>query len=120
MSVDHAWFKMLRDRDRRAYNVEKKRLRERMFVVVECDYVSELRWHFVIQVMGMFVTNECFCVVFFGNVYGSVLTSRNVSCCVPSQMPFRNLWFANAMVGFSSIGGTVKIGIELVDGLFVR
>ncbi len=119
-SADWAWFKALRDRDRRAYNAEKKRLRERMLAVVERDYVPGLREHLAIQVMGTPATNERFCAAPFGNAYGSALTPRNVSRRVPSETPFRNLWLVNATAGFPSIGGTVKAGIELVDGPLAR
>ena len=115
-SADHAWFKALRDRDRRAYNAEKKRLREAMLAVVERCYVPGLSKHLAIQVMGTPVTNERFCAAPFGNAYGSALTPRNVSRRVPHVTPFANLFLVNATAGFPSIGGTVKAGIELVDG----
>ncbi len=115
-SADHAWFKALRDRDRRAYNAEKKRLRERMIAVVERHYVPKLSKHLAMQVMGTPATNERFCNAPFGNAYGSALTPENVSRRVPSATPLRNLWLVNATAGFPSIGGTVKAGIDLVDG----
>jgi len=115
-SADYAWFKALRDRDRRAYNVEKKRLREAMLAVVERHYVPGLSKHLAIQVMGTPATNERFCTAPFGNAYGSALTPKNVRRRVPHETPFRNLFLVNATAGFPSIGGTVKAGIELVDG----
>ena len=115
-SADYAWFKALRDRDRRAYNAEKKRLREAMLAVVERHYVPGLSKHLAIQVMGTPATNERFCTAPFGNAYGSALTPKNVSRRVPHATPFANLFLVNATAGFPSVGGTVKAGIELVDG----
>jgi all-trans-retinol 13,14-reductase len=115
-SADYGWFKALRDRDRRAYNVEKKRIRERMIAVVERDYVPGLGKHLAIQVMGTPATNERFCAAPLGNAYGSALTPKNVSRRVPKTTPLENLWIVNATAGFPSIGGTVKSAIELVDG----
>ena len=117
-SADHAWFKALRDRDRKAYNAEKKRLRERMVAVVEERYVPGLSQHLAVQVMGTPATNERFCAAPFGNAYGSALTPENVTLGrVPHETPLRNLWLVNATAGFPSVGGTVKSGIELVDEL---
>jgi all-trans-retinol 13,14-reductase len=116
-SADHAWFRALRDRDRRAYNAEKKRLRERMLAVVEERYVPRLREHLAVQVMGTPATNERFCRAPFGNAYGSALTPENVTLGrVPNETPLSNLWLVNATAGFPSVGGTVKSAIELVDG----
>ena len=117
-SADHAWFRALRDRDRKAYNAEKKRLRDRMIAVVEERYVPGLSKHLAVQVMGTPATNERFCAAPFGNAYGSALTPENVTLGrVPHETPLRNLWLVNATAGFPSVGGTVKSGIELVDEL---
>jgi phytoene dehydrogenase-like protein len=117
-SADHAWFRALRDRDRRAYNVEKKRLRERMIAVVEERYVPGLSKHIAVVVMGTPTTNERFCAAPFGNAYGAALTPKNVGLGrVPNETPFDNLWLVNATAGFPSIGGTVKSGIDLVAKL---
>jgi all-trans-retinol 13,14-reductase len=115
-SADYAYFKALRDRDRRAYNVEKKRIRERIVQIVEERYLPGLSKHLVMQVMGTPATNARFCSAPFGNAYGSALTPENVSLGrVPNETPFGNLWLVNASAGFPSIGGTVKSAIELFD-----
>ncbi len=116
-SADHRWFSALRARDRRAYNAEKKRLRERMIAVVEEHYVPRFREHVAAVVMGTPVTNERFCAAPFGNAYGAALTPENVAVRVPNETPLRNLWLVNATAGFPSIGGTVKSGIDLVAKL---
>jgi all-trans-retinol 13,14-reductase len=117
-SADYGWFKALRDRDRRAYNAEKKRLRERMLAVVERHYVPRLTHHIAAFVMGTPATNERFCAAPSGNAYGAALTPENVGLGrVESETPLRNLWLVNATAGFPSIGGTVKSGIDLVEKL---
>ncbi len=119
-SANYRWFKALRDRDRRAYNVEKKRIRERMIAVVERDYVPGLSKHLAIQVMGTPATNERYCAAPLGNAYGSALTPKNVSRRVPKTTPLENLWIVNATAGFPSVGGMVKSAIELVDGALAQ
>ena len=85
-SADHAWFKALRDRDRRAYNAEKKRLaRARCSPSSSATTCPRLREHLAIQVMGTPATNERFCAAPFGNAYGSALTPKNVSRRVPTR-----------------------------------
>jgi all-trans-retinol 13,14-reductase len=117
-SADYAWFKALRDRDRRAYNAEKKKLRETMIRVVEERYVPRLSEHVAAMVMGTPASNERFCRAPLGNAYGAALTPENVGLGrVPNETPFGNLWLVNATAGFPSIGGTVKSGLDLVAKL---
>jgi phytoene dehydrogenase-like protein len=111
---DYTRFARLRREDRRAYNVEKKRLREGILDVLEERYVPGLRRHLTMRVAGTPVTNERYCWAPEGNSYGSRLSPRNMGI---HRKPFRtaldNLWMVNATAGFPSVAGTVGAGIRL-------
>jgi all-trans-retinol 13,14-reductase len=113
-ACDHGRFAALRKRDRRAYNAEKKRIRERILDILEATYVPKLRDHLVMRVVGTPATNERFCRAPAGNSYGAVLTPANVG---PGRRPFRssleNLWLVNATAGFPSVAGAIGAGMRL-------
>ncbi len=117
-AADHAHFAALRRRDRRAYNVEKKRIRERILDVLDARYVPGIRDHLVMRVTGTPATNARFVRAPEGNSYGSALTPQNVG---PHRRPFRsrldNLWLANATAGFPSVAGAIGAGIRLYEEL---
>ncbi len=73
-SAPHAPWRHLRDTDRRRYNLEKKRVRDRLVEIVEQRYVPGLSKHLAIRVMGTPATNERFCNAPAGNAYGVALT----------------------------------------------
>lgn len=117
-SADHGRWASLRERDRRAYNLEKKRVRERILDVIEASYVPRLRDHLVMRVTGTPATNARFCRAPAGNAYGAALTPRNVG---PHRRPRRtsvdNLWLANATAGFPSVAGAIGAGVQLYRDL---
>jgi len=117
-SAPHAYFRKLRDTDRRRYNLEKKQLRDRMLQIVEERYVPGLRAHLAMRVMGTPATNERFCGAPAGNAYGAALTPANVGLGrVPAETPWANLWLANATAGYPSVAGTVRAGFDLYQRL---
>ncbi|MCB9560271.1 MAG: NAD(P)/FAD-dependent oxidoreductase [Kofleriaceae bacterium] len=117
-SAPYAPLRRLRDTDRRAYNAEKKRIRDRILQIVEERYVPDLRRHLAVRVMGTPATNERFCGAPQGNAYGAALTPRNVGPArVPAETPLRNLWLVGATAGYPSVAGTVKAGLDLYDRL---
>src|SRR6185503_8950453 len=73
-SADYSHFKALRDRDRRQYNQEKKRLRDHILELVEKCYVPDLRRHLTLRVTGTPASSERFCRAPQGNAYGSALS----------------------------------------------
>jgi all-trans-retinol 13,14-reductase len=116
--ADHARFAELRRRDRRAYNVEKRRIRERILDVVEASYVPGLRDHLTLCLVGTPATNERFCRAPGGNAYGAALVPEHVTL---GRRPFRtqldNLWVANATAGLPSVAGAVGAGMRLYEEL---
>ena len=115
---DHARLARLRQTDRRAYNAEKKKIRETILDVIEQRYVPKLRDHLVMRLTGTPATNERFCRAPAGNAYGAALTPRNVGLGRrPTRTSLENLWMVNATAGFPSIAGTVGAGIRLYEEL---
>lgn len=115
-SYDH--FLELRTRDRRAYTVEKLKIRDRILDVIEGRYVPGLRKHLAMRVAGTPLTNERFVRSPRGNAYGAALTPDNVRWPrVHFDTPLPNLYLVNATAGYPSIGGTVGSGMRLFDQL---
>ena len=113
-SAPYAPWRTLRDTDRRRYNLEKKRVRDRLVQIVEERYVPGLSKHLAIRVMGTPATNERFCNAPAGNAYGVALTPSFVGPQrLPHETPLRNLWLVNATAGYPSVAGTVRAGLEL-------
>jgi all-trans-retinol 13,14-reductase len=116
--ADHAYFAALRRRDRRAYNVEKKQVRDRILDVIEGSYVPCFREHLAFCVVGTPATNERFCRAPGGNAYGAALVPAYVNL---GRRPFRteleNLWMANATAGLPSVAGALGAGMRLYGEL---
>lgn len=117
-ACDYGHFAELRKRDRRAYNAEKKKIRERIVEVIEAQYVPRLSEHIVMRVAGTPVTNARFCRAPQGNSYGAALTPKNMGAF---RRPFRasvdNLWLANATAGLPSVSGAIGAGMRLYEEL---
>lgn len=116
-SCDYGRFARLRKDDRRAYNLEKKRIRERIETILEERYIPGLRSHITMRVTGTPTTNERYCRAPEGNAYGSALVPENMHL---ERKPLRvldNLWIVNATAGFPSIAGTVGAGLRLYEEL---
>jgi all-trans-retinol 13,14-reductase len=115
---DHARWDRLRRSDRRAYNIEKKKIRETILDVLEANYVPQLRRHLSFRMAGTPSTNERYCWAPQGNAYGAALTPKHVGMQRrPWQTSLPNLWMANATAGLPSIAGTVGAGIRLYRDL---
>jgi all-trans-retinol 13,14-reductase len=116
--AEHSMFAELRRRDRRAYNAEKKRIRERMLDVIESGYIPHLRDHLALHLVGTPATNERFCRAPSGNAYGAALVPQHVTL---GRRPFRteldNLWMVNATAGLPSVAGAIGAGMRLYGEL---
>jgi all-trans-retinol 13,14-reductase len=115
---DHTRFERLRREDRRAYNVEKKKIRETILDLLEARYIPHLRDHLSFRMAGTPTTNERYCWAPAGNAYGSALTPANVGIRrKPWNTSIDNLWMVNATAGFPSVAGTVGAGMRLYRDL---
>jgi all-trans-retinol 13,14-reductase len=117
-ACDYARFATLRRDDRRAYNIEKKKIRERILDIIDAEYIPNIRNHIVMRVTGTPASNARFCRAPEGNSYGAALSPRNMGV---HRKPFRasigNLWMVNATAGFPSVAGAVGAGIRLYEEL---
>ncbi len=117
-ACDHDTWARLRQRDRRAYNKEKKKVRERILDVLEERYVPKLREHVALSLSGTPATNARFCRAPAGNSYGAALTPANVGFGRgPWRSSLSNLWMVNATAGFPSVAGTMGAGLRLYETL---
>jgi len=112
--ADYAYFAELRHRDRRAYNVEKRKVREAMLDVVEANYLPHLRDHLSLRILGTPTTNAHYCRAPEGNAYGAALDPAHVTLGrKPFHTSLENLWMANATAGMPSVSGAIGAGMEL-------
>ena len=117
-ACDYTHFATLRTSDRRAYNAEKKKIRERLLEIIDTQYAPGLREHLVMRLSGTPATNARFCFAPEGNSYGAALTPRNMGPHrKPSRTSLDNLWVANATAGFPSVAGALGAGMRLFDDL---
>lgn len=117
-ACDHERFASMRRRDRRAYNAEKKKIREGLLDIIEASYVPHLRDHLAMRVTGTGATNARFCRAPAGNAYGSALTPENVGVHRrPLRSSLDNLWMVNATAGLPSVAGTIGAGLRLYGEL---
>jgi all-trans-retinol 13,14-reductase len=113
-ACDHARLASLRARDRRAYNQEKRRIRETILDVIEASYVPGIRDHLALRIAGTPATNERFCRAPAGNSYGAALTPENVHLGRrPHRTSLGNLWMVNATAGLPSVAGAIGAGARL-------
>ena len=116
-SCDYGRFARLRQVDRRAYNVEKKRIRDHIEALIEERYLPGLRSHITMRVTGTPTTNARYCRAPEGNAYGSALVPENMHLGRKPLRVLDNLWMVNATAGFPSIAGTVGAGLRLFEEL---
>jgi phytoene dehydrogenase-like protein len=111
---DHARLAALRESDRRAYNREKKRIRDGILDVIEARYIPGLRDRLALRITGTPATNERFCRAPEGNSYGASLVPENVTLARrPHRTPLENLWMVNATAGLPSVAGAIGAGARL-------
>jgi all-trans-retinol 13,14-reductase len=117
-SADHGHFAGLRRKDRRVYNAEKKRIRERILDVIEARYVPRIRDHLAVRIVGTPATNERFCRAPAGNAYGASLVPGQVTLGRrPWKTQLDNLWMVNATAGLPSVAGAIGAGMRLYGEL---
>lgn len=116
--ANYAYFKHLKDTDRKAYNQKKAEILAAILDVVERQYIPNLRQHLVLQVTGSPTTNERFCWCPQGNSYGSSLTPRNMGLGrLNHQTSLQNFYFCNASSGYPGFAATFWTGALLYQRL---
>lgn len=113
-TANYDYFRVLRDRDQRAYRRQKKEVEDTMIDIVERHHVPNLRRHVALHVAGSPTTNEDFCWAPRGHAYGQHLTPGNMGLGrLKAKTPWKNFYWCNAASGYPGVNGTIGTGMEL-------
>lgn len=117
--ANYEYWKELKLRDHRAYNLKKKEVLESLLKVVEDNYVPNISKHLVFKMTGSPTTNERFVNSPYGGCYGINLTPRNFqfSRKLTSRTSLDNFYFCSAASGAAGFSGTIMTGIQLYEKL---
>ncbi len=117
--ANYDYWKMLKLRSKKDYNLRKKEVLNQLLDTVEQYYVPQLRDHLVFKMTGSPTTNERFVGAPKGGSYGVNLTPRNFhfSRKLGAQSSLKNLYFCSAAAGVGGFGGTIYTGSRLYEKL---
>jgi phytoene dehydrogenase-like protein len=117
--ANYDYWKMLKMRSKKDYNLRKKEVLHQLLDAVEENYVPNLREHLVFKMTGSPTTNERFAWAPKGGSYGVNLTPRNFrfSRKLTSESSLKNLYFCSAAAGVGGFGGTILTGTRLYEKL---
>ncbi len=117
--ANYEYWKTLKLRDPKAYNIKKKEVLDHLLDVVEKIYVPEIRKHLVLRMTGSPTTNERYVNSPYGGCYGVNLTPRNFkfSRSLGSNTSLNNFYFCSAASGAGGFSGTISTGIQLYEKL---
>lgn len=118
-AANYDYWKMLKMREPKAYNLKKKQVLDQLLDVVERDYVPDLRKHLVLKMTGSPTTNERYANAPQGSSYGVNLTPENFSFSqkMTSETSIKNFYFCSAVSGYPGFSGTIHTGISLYEQL---
>lgn len=117
--ANYDYWKLLKIRDRKAYNLKKKQVLDQLLDVVEKHYVPGIRDHLVLKMTGSPTTNERYVNAPKGGSYGVNLTPRNFqySRKLGGDSSIDNLYFCSAASGAGGFSGTILTGVQLYEKL---
>lgn len=116
--ANYAYFKHLKESDRKAYRQKKAEILESILDVVEKHYIPNFRKYLVFKITGSPTTNERFCWCPSGNSYGSSLTPRNMGLGrLNYDTSLKNFYFCNASSGYPGFAPTFWTGALLYQTL---
>ncbi len=114
-NYDH--FKKLK-KDPALYEAEKDRLKDRIFDIIERDFVPGFRKYIDVCLTGSPTTNEHFVNTPFGNSYGADLIPSNYRLGrLNSRTPLPNLHLVGASAGVPSFAGGIHFAHLLAEKL---
>lgn len=118
-AANYDYWKMLKLRDHKAYNLKKKEVLDQLLDVVERHYVPNLREHLVFKMTGSPTTSERYVNAPEGGSYGVNLTPRNFSFSrkLTADTSLQNFHFCCAASGYGGFGGTIYTGAHLYESL---
>jgi all-trans-retinol 13,14-reductase len=117
--ANYEYWKLLKLRSHKAYNLKKKEVLDNILDVVEKNYVPKIREHLVFKMTGSPTSNERYVSAPEGGSYGVNLTPRNFefSRKLTSDTSLDNFHFCSAASGVAGFSGTVTTGIQLYENL---
>ena len=115
--ANYEYWKTLKLRDPKAYNIKKKEVLDQLLDVVEKHYVPGIREHLVLKMTGSPTTNERYVNSPLGSSYGVNLTPRNFqySNKLTSHTSLDNFYFCSAASGAAGFSGTISTGVQLYE-----
>ncbi|MFT4552226.1 MAG: all-trans-retinol 13,14-reductase [Chlamydiales bacterium] len=117
--ANYDYWKTLKMRDRKSYNLKKKEVLDCLLDAVEEKHVPNIRDHLIFKMTGSPTTNERFVFSPKGGAYGVNLTPRNFeySRKLSSETSLENMHFCSAASGVGGFGGTIMTGCQLYEKL---
>ncbi|WP_246844150.1 NAD(P)/FAD-dependent oxidoreductase [Hydrocoleum sp. CS-953] len=116
--ANYAYFKQLKEQDKKAYQKKKTEILDAMLNVMEEHYIPNFRKHLVFKITGTPTTNEHFCGCPQGNSYGSSLTPNNMGIGrLNHHTSLKNFYFCNASSGYPGFAPTFWTGAILYQRL---
>lgn len=116
--ANYAYFKQLKEKDRKAYQQKKTEILDSMLNVMEQHYIPDFRKYLAFKITGSPTTNEHFCGCPQGNSYGSSLTPDNMGIGrLNHETSLNNFYFCNASSGYPGFAPTFWTGAMLYEKL---
>ena len=117
--ANYDYWKMLKLRSIKEYNLKKREVMEHLLDEVEKHYVPNIRDHLALKVTGSPTTNERYVNAPRGGAYGVNLTPRNFqfSRKLTSHTSLKDFHFCCAASGVGGFGGTIMTGLQLYEKL---
>lgn len=85
---------------------------------IEEKYIPNLHKHIVVKTIGTPTTNRDYAYAPEGNVYGSLMTPKNMSQDrLKKETPFENFYWCNASSGYPGMAGTAHTGIKFYEDM---
>jgi phytoene dehydrogenase-like protein len=117
--ANYEYWKTLKIRDHKAYNLKKKEVLDCLLDTVEKHYVPDIKSHLALKMTGTPTTNERYVNSPMGGSYGVNLTPKNFqfSRKLTSHTSLNNFYFCSAASGAGGFSGTISTGIQLYEKL---
>ena len=84
---------------------------------IEKDYIPDLKKHIVVKTIGTPTTNRDYAHAPAGNVYGSLMSPKNLTSRLNKNTPFENFYWCNASSGYAGMAGTAYTGAKFYEDM---
>lgn len=111
------FFEELNESNYAEYVKLKMEYTEKIIAKIERDYIPNIRKHIVVKTIGTPTTNRDYAHAPAGNVYGSLMTPKNLTNRLTKDTPFENFYWCNASSGFAGMAGTAYTGLRFYEDM---